>query len=104
MDADVDGARLARAAAVSIEGLLTAQGVSYAQLADRLGVSEGCVHRMLAGEADLTVRSLAMLAEGLGAQVEITVCPISTGAGSAAGRDGVPGDLGEQRGSFAGRR
>ena len=72
---DVDGARLARQAAVSIEGLLAARGISHAQLADRLGVSEGRVHQMLAGEADLTVRSLALLAEGLDAQVEISVRP-----------------------------
>lgn len=74
-DAELGGARVARQAAVTIEGMLAEQGISHEQLASRLGVSVGRVHQMLAGEGDLTVGSLAMLAEGLCAQVEIRFSP-----------------------------
>ncbi|WP_405592206.1 helix-turn-helix domain-containing protein [Streptomyces sp. NBC_01190] len=61
--------------AAVIEGLLAEQGLSHADLANRLGVTSARVRQILAGEADLTVRSLAMLAEGLRAQVEIRFLP-----------------------------
>ncbi|SEN89544.1 helix-turn-helix domain-containing protein [Actinacidiphila rubida] len=92
---------------MSIEGLLAAKGVSHAQLADRLGVSEGRVLQWLAGEADLTVRSLAMLAEGLDAQVEISIRPreIEPGGSGSAGRARrrMHGRAGEWQGSVAAR-
>jgi transcriptional regulator with XRE-family HTH domain len=81
--AEFSGARVARQVAAVIEGLLAEQGLSHADLAKRLGVTAARVRQMLAGEADLTVRSLAMLAEGLRSQVEIRFLPGSAAAARA---------------------
>ncbi|MEV5511128.1 helix-turn-helix domain-containing protein [Streptomyces orinoci] len=66
------GARLARQATASLAGLLAERELSRRELADRLGVSPGRVSQILSGDENLTLRTLAAVAECLGARVEIT--------------------------------
>ncbi|MFI9722801.1 helix-turn-helix domain-containing protein [Streptomyces sp. NPDC052396] len=66
------GARLARQATASLAGLLAEQELSRKELAERLGVSPGRVSQILSGDENLTLRTLASVAESLGARVQIT--------------------------------
>ncbi|UGY92925.1 helix-turn-helix domain-containing protein [Streptomyces gobiensis] len=70
--AELAGARLARQATASLAGLLAERGMSRKDLADCMGVSPGRVSQILSGDENLTMRSLAAVAEALSAQVEIT--------------------------------
>ncbi|PWI45165.1 helix-turn-helix transcriptional regulator [Streptomyces sp. ICBB 8177] len=65
------GGGLARQATAELAGLLTARGMTRADLAKAMGVSPGRVSQILSGDANLTVRTLASVAEALGARVEI---------------------------------
>ncbi len=67
-----DGARLARRTTASLAGLLAERGMTRKDLADRMGVSPGRVSQILSGDENLTLRSLAAVAESLDARVEIT--------------------------------
>ncbi|ARZ69105.1 DNA-binding protein [Streptomyces albireticuli] len=70
--ADAAGARLARHATASLAGLLAEQGMSRKDLADTMGVSPGRVSQILSGDENLTMRSLAAVAEALDLRVEIS--------------------------------
>lgn len=50
---------------------MAARGISPDELAERLDVPPGRVIQILSGEAELTMRSLAVLAEELNTSVEI---------------------------------
>jgi len=50
---------------------MAARGISPTQLAERLDIPPGRVIQILSGEAELTMRSLAVLSEELNACVEI---------------------------------
>ncbi|MEV4443179.1 helix-turn-helix transcriptional regulator [Streptomyces sp. NPDC049577] len=66
------GERLARQATASLAGLLAERGMTRKDLADCMGVSPGRVSQILSGGENLTLRSLAAVAESLDARVEIT--------------------------------
>ncbi|MEV4436762.1 helix-turn-helix transcriptional regulator [Streptomyces sp. NPDC049555] len=66
------GARLARRTTASLAGLLAEREMTRKDLADRMGVSPGRVSQILSGDENLTLRSLAAVAESLDARVEIT--------------------------------
>jgi transcriptional regulator with XRE-family HTH domain len=70
--ADLAGARLARHATASLAGLLAERGMSRKDLADCIGVSPGRVSQILSGDENLTMRSLAAVAEALDVNVDIT--------------------------------
>lgn len=80
--ADPAGGKLARQATASLAGLLAERGMSRKDLADRMGVSPGRVSQILSGGENLTLKSLAAVADSLGARVEITFAEPS-GAPSA---------------------
>ncbi|GAA3035960.1 transcriptional regulator with XRE-family HTH domain [Streptomyces olivoverticillatus] len=65
------GSRLAREATASLAGLLAERGMTRKDLAECMGVSPGRVSQILSGGENLTLRSLAAVAESLGATVEI---------------------------------
>ncbi|MGW1199860.1 helix-turn-helix domain-containing protein [Streptomyces sp. NPDC002536] len=70
-DPQAAGGRLARQATASLAGLLAERGMTRKDLADRMGVSPGRVSQILSGGENLTLRSLAAVAECLDARVEI---------------------------------
>ncbi|MGW3205994.1 helix-turn-helix domain-containing protein [Streptomyces sp. NPDC001135] len=65
-------ARIARDATASLAGLLTGLGKTRSDLAAAMGVSPGRVSQIMSGDANLTVRTLAAVAEALDADVQIT--------------------------------
>ncbi|MGW7527952.1 helix-turn-helix domain-containing protein [Streptomyces sp. NPDC054783] len=67
--------RIARQATASLAGLLAGQGKTRSDLAAAMGVSPGRVSQIMSGEANLTVRTLAAVAEALDADVQITFRP-----------------------------
>ncbi|WKK20836.1 helix-turn-helix domain-containing protein [Streptomyces olivoreticuli] len=69
--ADLAGARVARHATASLAGLVAERGMSRKELADRMGVSPGRVSQILSGDENLTLRSLAAVAEALEVGVEV---------------------------------
>ncbi|MEU3353661.1 helix-turn-helix transcriptional regulator [Streptomyces sp. NPDC037389] len=66
------GARLARQTTASLAGLLAERDMTRKDLAEQLGVSPGRVSQILSGDENLTLRSLAAVAESLDATIEIT--------------------------------
>jgi len=70
--ADLAGARLARHATASLAGLLAERGMSRKELADCIGVSPGRVSQILSGDENLTMRSLAAVADALDLRVDIS--------------------------------
>ncbi|GHF28871.1 hypothetical protein GCM10010218_07530 [Streptomyces mashuensis] len=66
------GPRLARQATASLAGLLAERGMTRKDLADCMGVSPGRVSQILSGGENLTLHSLAAVADALDARVEIT--------------------------------
>ncbi|MBD0743162.1 helix-turn-helix transcriptional regulator [Streptomyces sp. CBMA152] len=69
--ADLVAGAAARQVAASLAGLLEERGLTRSQLAARMGVSPGRVSQILSGDANLTIRSLAMAAAALDAGVEV---------------------------------
>ena len=67
--------RIARQTTASLAGLLAGQGMTRSDLANAMGVSPGRVSQIMSGDANLTVRTLAAVAEALDADVHITYCP-----------------------------
>ncbi|WBO69582.1 helix-turn-helix domain-containing protein [Streptomyces camelliae] len=78
--------QVARQATASLAGLLAGLGKSRSDLAKAMGVSPGRVSQILSGDANLTVRTLAAVAEALDADVQISFRPRSE---AAAGRSGT---------------
>ncbi|QLE72958.1 helix-turn-helix transcriptional regulator [Streptomyces rectiverticillatus] len=70
--ADATGARLARHATASLAGLLAERGMTRKDLADSMGVSPGRVSQILSGDENLTMRSLAAVADALDVKMEIS--------------------------------
>ncbi|MGW1072187.1 helix-turn-helix domain-containing protein [Streptomyces sp. NPDC002537] len=70
--ADLAGARVARHATASLAGLVAERGMSRKELADRMGVSPGRVSQILSGDENLTLRSLAAVADALDVCVEVS--------------------------------
>ncbi|MEU6535683.1 helix-turn-helix transcriptional regulator [Streptomyces sp. NPDC047000] len=68
---DLAAAQLGRQATASLAGLLAGLNTSRSDLAKAMGVSPGRVSQIMSGDANLTVRTLAAVAEALGAGVEI---------------------------------
>ncbi|EST18854.1 helix-turn-helix domain-containing protein [Streptomyces roseochromogenus] len=84
--------RIARQATASLAGLLAGQGKTRSDLAAAMGVSPGRVSQIMSGDANLTVRTLAAVAEALDADVQITFCTRgqSTGTKACDGTDSSP--------------
>ncbi|AOR36665.1 hypothetical protein BFF78_41430 [Streptomyces fodineus] len=84
--------RIARQATASLAGLLAGQGKTRSDLAAAMGVSPGRVSQIMSGDANLTVRTLAAVAEALDADVQITFCPRpqSTDAKARGSTDASP--------------
>ncbi|MBT2386189.1 helix-turn-helix domain-containing protein [Streptomyces sp. ISL-11] len=70
--AELAGASLARHATASLAGLLAERGMSRKDLADCIGVSPGRVSQILSGDENLTMRSLAAVADALDLRVDIS--------------------------------
>ncbi|MEU9446730.1 helix-turn-helix transcriptional regulator [Streptomyces sp. NPDC048304] len=70
--ATLAASRIARQATASLAGLLAGQGKTRSDLAAAMGVSPGRVSQIMSGDANLTVRTLAAVAEALDADVQIT--------------------------------
>ncbi|ANP52407.1 transcriptional regulator with XRE-family HTH domain [Streptomyces griseochromogenes] len=85
-------ARIARQATASLAGLLAGLGKNRSDLAHAMGVSPGRVSQIMSGDANLTVRTLAAVAEALDADVQITFCarPRSADAESGGTTDASP--------------
>jgi transcriptional regulator with XRE-family HTH domain len=72
----------------AIAGAMEAQGVSRAELASRLGKTKGFVTQILSSERNLTLGTLAELADALGCAVQVRLERRSS-AESARGRAAV---------------
>ncbi|MDT0545626.1 MULTISPECIES: helix-turn-helix transcriptional regulator [Streptomyces] len=70
--ADATGARLARQATVEVAGVLGKRDMSRADLARLMDVSPGRVSQILSGDENLTLRSIAAVAEALELDVQIS--------------------------------
>ncbi|MBI0381708.1 helix-turn-helix transcriptional regulator [Streptomyces albiflaviniger] len=70
--ADHSGARLARRATVEVAGLLGKRGMSRTDLARLMDVSPGRVSQILSGDENLTLRSLAAVADALELDIKIS--------------------------------
>lgn len=68
---DLAGTRLARQVTTSVAGLLAEHQISRTQLAERMGVSAGRVSQILSGDENLTLRSLANIAQALEIEVQV---------------------------------
>ncbi len=85
--AELAGARLARQATVEVAGLLGKRDMSRADLARLMDVSPGRVSQILSGDENLTLRSLAAVADALELDVKISfVEPKDDGGRRAIGR------------------
>jgi transcriptional regulator with XRE-family HTH domain len=91
--AELAGARLARQATVEVAGLLGKRDMSRADLARLMNVSPGRVSQVLSGDENLTLRSLAAVADALELDIKISFVepkdertgrPIGCGDGSDA--------------------
>jgi transcriptional regulator with XRE-family HTH domain len=90
--ADAAGGKLARQATAALAGLLSKRGMTRKDLAQRMNVSPGRVSQILSGDENLTLRSLAAVAEALGTRVEIHfVDPSRPAASGAGGQGGIMG-------------
>ncbi|MGW0212277.1 helix-turn-helix domain-containing protein [Streptomyces sp. NPDC003233] len=77
--------RIARQATASLAGVLAGQNKTRSDLAAAMGVSPGRVSQIMSGDANLTVRTLAAVAEALDADVQITFCPRGQSTDAKAG-------------------
>ncbi|WP_260334406.1 helix-turn-helix domain-containing protein [Streptomyces beigongshangae] len=66
------GDELARQAATALAGLLAARTMTRTDLARAMGISPGRVSQILSGDENLTLKSLATVAQALQSSVEIT--------------------------------
>ncbi|OIJ88673.1 hypothetical protein BIV25_36545 [Streptomyces sp. MUSC 14] len=84
--------RIGRQATASLAGLLAGQGKTRSDLAAAMGVSPGRVSQIMSEDANLTVRTLAAVAEALDADVQITFRPRAqpTDARARSGTDTSP--------------
>lgn len=71
---------------------MAGQGKTRSDLAAAMGVSPGRVSQIMSGDANLTVRTLAAVAEALDADVQITFCVRgqSTDAKACGSTDPLP--------------
>lgn len=76
---DAAGARLARQATVEVAGVLGKRDMSRTDLARLMDVSPGRVSQILSGDENLTLRSLAAVAEALDLDVRISFVEPKTG-------------------------
>lgn len=79
----VEQERLILAATELIYELLDSQKVTKSELAERLDRTKGYVTQLLAGDRNLTLRTLADLAGALGHRIEVSAQPVSNASGSA---------------------
>ncbi len=63
---------MARHATASLAGLLAERGMTRKDLADSMGVSPGRVSQILSGDENLTMRSLAAVADALDVKMEVS--------------------------------
>jgi transcriptional regulator with XRE-family HTH domain len=68
-----------------LRAIITSLGVSQHALAERLGVSDARVSRIMTGRENLTLRTLADLGWALGLRFEVVAVPL-------ADRDSTPAD------------
>lgn len=68
----------------ALSELLEREGVTKAELARRLGKTKAAVGEALSGEANLTLRTIADLADALGYQVKVEAVKARGGRGAAA--------------------
>jgi antitoxin component HigA of HigAB toxin-antitoxin module len=66
----------------ALSALMTSQGISQRELAERLGISRGRVSQILSGRENLTLKTLAEVGWALGVRFEVS--PF------AADREGTP--------------
>lgn len=60
----------------TIAKALEASGINQSELAARLGKTKGYVSQLMGGGRNLTLRTLADVAEALGCRVRVQVCPV----------------------------
>lgn len=75
-----------------LRSLMTEQGVSKAALARRLGKSRAYVTQTLAGDRNMTLRTLASFADALGADATIAIEPRQQPPGRLVPRRGRQGE------------
>lgn len=68
--------------------LIEGDGLTREQLAERLGHSEGFVRQILAGDRNMTLRTLSDVAFALDHRIEIVVEPLHDGEGMEMEDDG----------------
>jgi transcriptional regulator with XRE-family HTH domain len=66
-------------AATALSELLERQGITKVELAKRLGRTKGFVTQILAGDKNLTLRTIADVADALGHSVDVAVANLATG-------------------------
>jgi predicted XRE-type DNA-binding protein len=82
--------RLRRSVARQIEELLSKLKISQERLAEMMGVSPGRVSQILAGDQNLTLRSLATIGSALGASVNVMITRDDLNAEGMADRAPAP--------------
>jgi transcriptional regulator with XRE-family HTH domain len=79
-----------------IEERMEQQGVSRAELARRLGTSKAYVTKVLGGNANFTLTTMARLAQALGGRIQVHIADPSAVKGRegrrSAPQPGVPGE------------
>ncbi|HSG38536.1 MAG TPA: helix-turn-helix transcriptional regulator [Thermoanaerobaculia bacterium] len=59
----------------AIAKALEASGITQSELAARLGKTKGYVSQLMGGGRNLTLRTLADVADALGCRIRVQVCP-----------------------------
>jgi transcriptional regulator with XRE-family HTH domain len=86
-----------------VAGLLKELGISQRNLAERLGVGEARVSRILSGRENATLATLATLGHALGLRFSLVAIPYADRAGTPAENDPLPPPwLEEERQRLAG--
>jgi len=63
-----------QAIAEEMQNLMTQQNITQAELANRLGVSAPYVNKLMKGETNFTIESLAKIAHALNTELKVTLC------------------------------
>lgn len=78
------------AATCALSEEMERQGLTKAALAERMGRTRGDITQILSGSRNLTLRTLAEVADALGCKVQLAVVP-ARGAGRQAQRSAAGG-------------
>ena len=74
----------------TVVDLLESHGITQRQLAERLGVGEARVSRILSGRENATLKTLAALGDALGVRFAVVAIPYADRSGTPAADDPPP--------------